>query len=189
MRINSNIHYFQTVLFDRYFCQSYLAYYTGCCINMLVRSRVWETFLLYNLPFHQLPQELLYLPRVQLDPSALLVRLLHERLVFHYHPVAEITSKKTSGNFIFNLWISKWKWLWGLAELTWSPLMPMSPLAPGKPSSPCGTLRNDNVMKAIRWKITVQHCNLSSVNPATHQQLTRTELYHLPSPLCYPLDP
>lgn len=124
------------------------AYYAGCCINMLVRSRVWETRLFYSLPFHQLPQELLYLPEVQIDPSALLVRPLHERLVSHYHPVAEITGKKTSGNSICNLWISKWKWPWGLAVLTWSPLMPTSPLAPGKPSSPCGTLRNDNMW----WK-------------------------------------
>lgn len=38
MRINSNIHYFQVALSDRYFYQLYRAYYTGCCINMLVRS-------------------------------------------------------------------------------------------------------------------------------------------------------
>lgn len=99
MRINSN-----TIF--KFFCLDLPV--IPCILHWLMYKHagwepVGETCLFYILPFHQLPQELLYLPGVHLDPSALLVRPLHEHLVFHYHPVAEITGKKTSGNFIFNL--------------------------------------------------------------------------------------
>lgn len=71
---------------------------------MLVGSLFEKQQQLFSiLPSHQLPQDLLHLPRVQLDPSALLVRPLREHLAFHYHPVVDITGKKTSRNFIFNL--------------------------------------------------------------------------------------